>query len=591
MRAERLAFLAATVLVFCYIVVRAFTVPVIHDEAMTFFVYVETGDFLPYHARWDAGNHFLCTALGWASYRLFGFHLWALRLPSVLAFLLYATYAWKWGQKLHTTLVRRCFWAALLLLPFLLDFFSLFRGYGLAAAFWSMALFQLSTLLEKPSTKGLVLTLFAMACAAWSSLNLLALWMAVLAITAWFVPVRKQPIGRSVPRALAWLLLGVAPFLLAAAVARALSIGGALYYGNTLGLIKGSVASLTQLLLGTGELFAPLLIVALAVACTGVAAWALKRDRSGFATWAMVIAAAFLWADCLGRVVLYHFNGTLFPEDRTALHWVLLFVLLFAFAVDRLSVRNYRWQWPALALLILPLHSISTANIRTTAYWPEQAIPASIFAAAMHEQQAAERLLSIGAYNQMASCWGFGLRERGLVLNAVDASAFPNGGEDILLIDPRRLEPPPGYSNVEIGEGGRVELLRKTSAPALHLVLDSTFNNATNDGLYMELWHPEMATLRGQSYLMRLDMVVDAEPAPFTGNLVVEVDTVGGAINTDLVLGQFFGRALNSDSIHTVRYIPPVPANADRVVAFLHNPDGQQLYCGGRLRVYAVVKP
>ncbi|MBK9421675.1 MAG: hypothetical protein IPN44_11610 [Flavobacteriales bacterium] len=588
MRAERLSFLAASALVFGYILLRAFTVPIVHDEAMAFFSFAERGSFIPFHANWDAGNHVLSTALGWAGYRVFGFHVWALRLPSVLGFLLYAAYAWKWGLMLRTPLVRRCLWAALLLMPFLLDFFSLFRGYGLAITFWSMALYELCALLERPRTKHLVLALFAMACATWCSLNLLALWLAVLAITAVLVPVRKQPFGRSVWRALIWLLLGVVPFLFAAAFARALGEHGALYYGNTLGVIKGSLASLTQLLLGTDGLFAPLLVLAVAVGCTGIAAWEFIRERTVPGAWAMAVLAALLWADCLGRVVLHHWDGTLYPEDRTALHWVPLFVLLFAFAADRLSRLNARWQWAALVLLVLPARAITTSNLRTTMYWPEQAIPSSIFQAAEREQQGADRLLTIGAYHQMPACWGFGLRERGLALNAVDNTAFPHGGEDLLLIDPQSMDIPPGYRMVQLGESGRVELLRKTTEPSLELVLDSTFSNEANDGEYMELWHPAVEALRGHAFLVQLDMDLHADPAPFSGTLIVEVDSAGEKLHYEYILGQFFGRAANSDSIHTVRRIPTVSQGADRAVVYLFNPDRQGLSSKGRLRVHLI---
>jgi hypothetical protein len=586
MRAERPAFLAASALVSAYILLRAFTVPIVHDEAMAFFSFAERGRFIPFHSNWDAGNHVLSTAFGWAAFRLFGLHVWALRLPSVLGFLLYAAYAWKWGLRLRAPLVRRCLWAALLLMPFLLDFFSLFRGYGLAMAFWSMALYELCTLLERHTTKAFLLTLFAMACATWCSLNLLAPWLAVLAITVVLVPVRKQPIGRSFLRALAWLLLGAVPFLLAALFAQALREQGALYYGNDLGVIRGSLASLTHLLLGVDGPFWPLLVVALAGLCTGLAAWTFLREGTGFGVWAMAVIAALLWADCLGRVILHHWDGTLYPEDRTALHWVPPFVLLFAFSMDRLASIRPPWQWLSLALLVLPVRAITTANLRTTMYWPEQAIPSSIFQAAEREQQSADRLLTLGAYHQMPACWGFGLRERGLALNAADVTAFPQGGEDMLLIDPQRMALPRGYRPVQLGESGRVELLRKATAPTLRLMLDSTFNNGPNDGEYMELWHPALAALRGGTYLVQLDMSLHTERPPFSGTLVVEVDSAGEKSHYEAVPGQFLGRAANSDSLHTVRRIPLVPKAADRVVTYLYNPDRQRLSCEGRLRVY-----
>jgi hypothetical protein len=122
---------------------RAVLVPLTHDEARTFFVYTRTGEFLPWLGHWDAGNHVLCTALGWLSYEAFGMAAWSLRLANVLAFGLYAAYAYRWGLLLSDRAVRWCLWPALLFTPVLIEFFALYRGYGMAMAFLLMALYPL----------------------------------------------------------------------------------------------------------------------------------------------------------------------------------------------------------------------------------------------------------------------------------------------------------------------------------------------------------------------------------------------------------------------------------------------------------------
>ena len=78
-RAERIVFWAITASALCYLLLRAAYVPITHDESRTFFVYVVTGEFIPWLSFWDAANHFISTGVGWLSYRLGGMSPLSLR--------------------------------------------------------------------------------------------------------------------------------------------------------------------------------------------------------------------------------------------------------------------------------------------------------------------------------------------------------------------------------------------------------------------------------------------------------------------------------------------------------------------------------
>lgn len=582
-RAERLAFLTASGLVFLFVILRAARVPIVHDEAMTFFMYVDTGRFLPFRAHWDAANHLLCTALGWAAVKAFGVHLFALRLPSVLAFVLYAAYVRLWGLRLRGPVVRWCFWAAMLGMPFLLDFFSLFRGYGLGMALWLMALYGLCALLERPSVRRLVLVLAAAAAATYSALSLLTLWGLVLAIAA--VPFLR---GRRWAFLPPWLLLGVLPFMFAAFYMQRLSALGSLYYGLETGIVGGTVPSLLKVLLGRSHpALVALVVVAYAAGVVSALLAARRRERT-FQAWAVMVAAGLLLADALGRMVLHAWNGTPYPEDRTALQWVPLFMVLLSFALDRASLRSANAKWAALALLILPVRTAVHANVRTTSYWPEQAIPDEIFRAAAEQQRGSPRLLTIGAYHQMQACWGFGLRQRGLRLNAVDWTAYPNGGQDLLLTDPARMQPPPGYRVLATAAGGHVALSKRESPAPMELVLDSVVVKPHGDDEFLELWHPAPADVRGHAFRVELMLRLHADRPPLTGNIVVEVNAHGESVHRDDALVQCMRNTASPDSLTTVRAIPQVPMDAERVVVYLWgwNPHHQGSAGSGRLRVY-----
>ena len=76
-------------LLFLLLAFRNVMVPFNHDEAVTFFYYIQSGEFLPYHAHIDANNHVLNSGLGYYCFKLFGSSTFALRLPNLLSFLVF----------------------------------------------------------------------------------------------------------------------------------------------------------------------------------------------------------------------------------------------------------------------------------------------------------------------------------------------------------------------------------------------------------------------------------------------------------------------------------------------------------------------
>ena len=69
-RIESLILIVLFIFTFMYIIIRAYSVPIIHDEAATFFYYIQSGIFMPPEAHIDANNHILNSALAHFSYLL-----------------------------------------------------------------------------------------------------------------------------------------------------------------------------------------------------------------------------------------------------------------------------------------------------------------------------------------------------------------------------------------------------------------------------------------------------------------------------------------------------------------------------------------
>lgn len=119
------------------IIYKALATPVTHDEVATMVHYLNfsTWEIMMYPDPWP-NNHILNTLLAKYSMAIFGVEQWSARLPNVLFFLLYAYAAYRIGKMLfeREMLLFLGSFAVFLFNPFLLDFFSLCRGYGMSNA-------------------------------------------------------------------------------------------------------------------------------------------------------------------------------------------------------------------------------------------------------------------------------------------------------------------------------------------------------------------------------------------------------------------------------------------------------------------------
>lgn len=121
---------ALTFILFIYILLRAIRVNITHDEALSWSILAgDTG------RMFTANNHWLNTLLSWPLAWISNDQPWALRLPNVLSFGMYAYFVYKLtGSGKGEWFILIPVWIFLLANHYLLELFSLFRGYGLALA-------------------------------------------------------------------------------------------------------------------------------------------------------------------------------------------------------------------------------------------------------------------------------------------------------------------------------------------------------------------------------------------------------------------------------------------------------------------------
>lgn len=136
--------------VFIYICIRSYYVDIIHDEAYSFFL-VKTSYYKAMPG--SANTHWLNTIGIRIGTWLLGDAPWQFRIHSLLAALLYGFVSIKISELFNSKLYSIAAFILLFLNPFLLDFFSLARGYGMATAFTLLCLYKIVLLLHNNNWK------------------------------------------------------------------------------------------------------------------------------------------------------------------------------------------------------------------------------------------------------------------------------------------------------------------------------------------------------------------------------------------------------------------------------------------------------
>ncbi len=129
------------VYLFVLVAVRAGGQSITADEALTYHSLLRGSFGKIFTSHYDANNHVLNTALCWLAIHFFGLTEFTFRIPALVGSILYFYAIFQ----LASTLFERQFLHVIAVLalagnPYVLDFFTVARGYGLALAFLALAL-------------------------------------------------------------------------------------------------------------------------------------------------------------------------------------------------------------------------------------------------------------------------------------------------------------------------------------------------------------------------------------------------------------------------------------------------------------------
>ena len=338
-----------------YTVVRAASLAFTYDESLTLRLVERPLYEIVTLSKPIANNHVLNTVLIKAIRGLLGNGELVYRLPNLAAHAVYLGIAVLLARSARGTVQALAAFAALAACPYLLDYFSLARGYGLALACELAACAALVEHERSASVRWTAVALVASTAAVASNLAFLSFHVALTAVLG-LLALGARPVDpRRVAIVAAW---GIAVVAAAARPLGKLWAAGELYYGGHASFWQDTVGSLSRGIAYAAPyeaLLAPVIPLVLAGVVVGGALSRSRGSRMLFGIAALLTGLA---------IVQHAAAGTPWPLGRTALPFLPPVLVLGA----RLLASAPRALAAAAAVLVGG-HAIATANASWAYDW------------------------------------------------------------------------------------------------------------------------------------------------------------------------------------------------------------------------------
>ncbi len=366
---------------FAYSSLRAYRLSFTHDESLSYRIVL--GELF-----WkEAANHHPLNTnfMGWMSHWL-GSREWQLRLPNVIAHILYLVFGLLVLAQLKQTTSVLLGFALLNFNPFLLDFFGLARGYGLALGLSMTALFLLWQAWVQENLVGkTALLLLSLACASladlanftWLNFHLPLVAGSLIVL---FVGTRFPTKVNRATLLCAAVITGTNAWFIRNLARRIWALGehGQLYARGKNGFVSDTLGSLIDSYFYMQPYPSALKPAIILVSIVG---FLLVAAVVGYRTWSdhhlsfPAVLLVILALAVAAPIVEHLFLGIEYPVERIALYYVPIAALLTVFAIDEAIVTSgstFRLAGGvccAMLITVMLFHLYRTVNLHHTMTW------------------------------------------------------------------------------------------------------------------------------------------------------------------------------------------------------------------------------
>ncbi len=564
-------FLSAVV--FVLIALRAFCIPFSHDEAATFFFYVQSDNYLPYHAHIYTNNHVLNSALTNLCYHLLGSHRFGLRLPNIFSFLLLCLGVFKHFKYLKSIYSKLILITFFLLTINFLDFFELCRGYGLSFGFIVLGFSYLMDYFREKKIRSF--SLFSIFLQLALAANLILVVLLVILIFYVFVFQIKNKLFNA--GTIITQLINVALLIFWIKFSFFYKEHGSLDYGVGENYWEVTFKTLMLFLFSTNEAWLQFLLIIGFISLVFFSGnYFFKKPVSlnTFFTpqvFYTLMLATLIVAFYAEKIIL----SVGLPEDRTGVFFYLLFVLGLAFAMDVIpqkisGIITLSLFTPSLLFFII------TYNTHDFSSWFYHTIPKSSYDILVDEFKTKNQIITIGGHRVREMDYAF-LNYRGSsVLNDMDnAEQMTMNCDYYIAMQRERPYYKYFYDEIELDKTWDRALLKRKEKIKRNdfYKLSETPKSYKGQGEFFEFFRLPDTSLKTRNCIeMELDITFNKVPKPVQSNIILQVnDKKGEQIYYKRIPLNWLADDLNGQTKHLKLTSGPLPDSADVLVVYMWN--------------------
>lgn len=408
-----------TLLVFVAIALRSWLVPFNHDESATFYFYIQRGEFIPYYSVPDANNHVLNSFSGYYFFKIFGDSPFALRLPSLLSFIVLAFAVYRLSFHLKNLYSKVFLFGSFLLSYHFLTFYGMCRGYGMSMAFYMLSFAFLFDYFKNQKFSFFAGTLIALQFAIAANMTLMIPALFITGMMTLFHFFQKNSCKW-------WIfpsyLIHLGIIFCWAKYSLFLQENGALYYGQGDSYWEVTFVTLIDLIFHTSN---SILVFGIAVLFLAAMLLAIFKNLSIQPVEKIKTMHPFLFFTVMfpvliaGFYILHVWKDVNFPEDRTALFYYPVAMLMVTFLIDQ-----YQWVRSEfisrLLFVVFGMYFLLSLNFSIQSIPEYETFPDHWYQTLNEKQEEARYPITIGGHRTIELMWSFTNYNHDFSLNTMD---------------------------------------------------------------------------------------------------------------------------------------------------------------------------
>lgn len=368
-------YIAIGLFAFIYVVLRAFFLSVTYDEAWTIDNFAIQSLIDIYTMKnCSANNHLLNTYLI-AFVKLVGYDsLFLYRLPNVLAFLLYIFYSFQISKNYLKPTNGILLFIFLMLNPFVLEFFSLARGYGLSLGFEMMSIYFLLKYTKSKDFSSLIFSTFACFITVLSNFSWLIFATAIIMVAILYLLFSKNQLKLKMIFSLIISIISIGFAILISVPLLELIkqnqmwFGGKSFYFDTmLTLLSSSLSNRFYININ----IVILIVLTLVFLFVGISwlYWYFKTKN--YYSYSLTISILIMMA-IIVNILQHYIIGSNYLIERTALLYYPLICLAFIFWGNEIKHLKLKLVFNRIALSVVICFLVNfciSANLYRTTSW------------------------------------------------------------------------------------------------------------------------------------------------------------------------------------------------------------------------------